>query len=187
MTLLVLGLIAFIGLHLIPYFATEFRNRQIEKHGKMGYRGMFAVAVALSLAAIIFGWRGTDPGFVYANPTWGFHATPLLVLIGFILFFASNAPTNIKRIIRHPQMTGILLWSVGHLLSNGELRSVLLFGGFALWSLIAIFAANKRDGIWIKPNKQPFIKDVITLVIALTAYGGFAYFHEAIIGVRPFM
>lgn len=186
MLIFVIGLIAFIGLHLIPYFAIDFRAKQIERFGKMGYRGMFAVAVALSLTAIIMGWRSIDPGFVYAHPTWGYHATPLLVLIGFILFFASNAPTNIKRVVRHPQMTGIFLWAVGHLMSNGELRSVILFGSFALWSVIAIFAANRRDGVWIKPNKQPLIKDIITIVIALAAYAGFTYFHEAIIGVRPF-
>ncbi|WP_262694796.1 NnrU family protein [Kordiimonas aquimaris] len=186
MTLLIIGIIAFIGLHLIPYFAIEFRNNLIGKLGKLGYRGIFALAVALSMAAIIFGWRGTDPGFVYANPSWGFHVTPLLVLIGFLLFFASNAPTNIKRAIRHPQMTGILLWAVGHLFSNGEARSVLLFGGFALWSIIAIIAANRRDGMWIKPEKQPVIKDVITIIIALVAYGAFTHFHETIIGVRPF-
>lgn len=186
MTLLITGVVAFIGLHLIPYFAIEFRNNLIGKIGKLGYRGIFALAVALSMAGIIFGWRGTNPGFAYANPPWGFHVTPLLVLIGFLLFFASNAPTNIKRAIRHPQMTGILLWAVGHLFSNGETRSVILFGGFALWSVIAIIAANRRDGIWIKPEKQPFIKDVITVVIGLLAYGGFAYFHGAIIGVQPY-
>lgn len=185
MDLLIAGLIAFIGLHLIPYFGIRFRVAAIGKLGMAGYRGMFALAVAASLAAIIFGWRETPPEYFYSPPAWGIHATPLFVLGAFLLFFASGAPTNIKRYIRHPQMTGILLWAVGHLLSNGEERSFLLFGSFALWAVIAILASNKRDGVWEKADPQPVVKDVVTVVIALVLYGVAIYFHEAVIGVRP--
>ena len=185
MTLLIVGVIAFIGLHLIPYFATGLRTGLVAKIGIGGYRGIFAVAVLASMAGIIFGWRGTPPEILFAAPAWGFHVTPLFVLFGFILFFASQAPTNIKRFIRHPQMTGIFLWSVGHLAANGEDRSVILFGGFALWSVLAIVGANRRDKVWQKPEKQPIFKDIITVVIGLAVYALAIYFHEAIIGVRP--
>lgn len=185
MTLLIAGVAAFIGLHLIPYFATGFRTGLVAKIGIGGYRGLFALAVIASMAGIIFGWRSTMPDMVFLPPAWGFHVTPLFVLFGFILFFASQAPTNIKRYIRHPQMTGILLWSLGHLAANGEDRSVILFGGFAVWSVLAIFGANRRDKIWQKPEKQPFIKDIITVVIGLAVYALAIYFHEAVIGVRP--
>ncbi len=185
MTLLIIGVLAFVGLHLIPYFATSFRAGLVNKLGIGGYRGLFALAVLSSLAAIIFGWRGTIPEMAFNPPAWGFHVTPLFVLFGFILFFASQAPTNIKRVIRHPQMTGIFLWSVGHLAANGEDRSIILFGGFALWSMLAIVGANRRDKVWQKPDKQPIIKDVITVVIGLGVYALAVYFHEAVIGVRP--
>ncbi len=185
MTLLIVGVVAFVGLHLIPYFATGFRTGLVTKIGIGGYRGFFAVAVLVSMATIIFGWRSTPPEMTFNPPAWGFHVTPLFVLFGFILFFASQAPTNIKRMIRHPQMTGILLWSVGHLAANGEDRSVVLFGGFALWSALAIFGANRRDKIWQKPEKQPILKDVVTVAIGLAVYALAVYFHEAVIGVRP--
>jgi len=185
MTLLLIGLVAFIGLHLIPYFAISFRAGLIGKIGIGGYRGLFALAVLASMAGIIFGWRSTIPEMVFNPPTWGFHVTPLFVLFGFILFFASQAPTNIKRVVRHPQMTGLLLWAVGHLAANGEDRSVVLFGGLALWSVLAIVGANRRDKVWQKPEKQPIIKDVITVVIGLALYALAVYFHEAVIGVRP--
>lgn len=185
MTLLIVGVAAFIGLHLIPYFAISFRTGMVAKIGIGGYRGIFAIAVLTSMAGIIFGWRGTVPDMVFVPPTWGFHVTPLFVLFGFILFFASQAPTNIKRYVRHPQMTGILLWSLGHLAANGEDRSVILFGSFALWSVLAIFGANRRDKIWQKPEKQPVFKDIITVVIGLAVYALAVYFHEAVIGVRP--
>jgi len=185
MTLLIIGIVAFVGLHLIPYFAIGFRTGLVGKIGVGGYRGLFALAVLASLAGIIFGWRSTIPDMVFNPPTWGFHVTPLFVLFGFILFFASQAPTNIKRVVRHPQMTGVFLWSVGHLAANGEDRSVILFGGFALWSVLAIVGANRRDKDWQKPDKQPIIKDVITVVIGLVVYALAVYFHEAVIGVRP--
>lgn len=186
MTLLALSLAAFIGLHLIPYFATGFRERMRERIGVGPYMGLFALLVVISLTGVVFGWLISEPMLVYEPPVWGFHATPLFALVGFVLFFASQAPTNIKRVVRHPQMTGLFLWAVGHLLSNGEDRSLLLFGSLALWSIIAIVGANRRDAIWHKPEKQPFAKDVITVLIGIAAYAGFTYFHEAIIGVRPF-
>ncbi len=186
MTLLAISVAAFIALHLIPYFAIGFRTAMVEKISTGGYRGVFALAVLASFAGIILGWRNVEPILVYDAPSWGFHVTPLFVLAGFILFFASQAPTNIRRLLRHPQMTGILLWAAGHLLSNGEDRSVLLFGGFALWSVIAIWGSNKRDAVWIKPEKQPVIKDIITILIGATVFTVFMYFHETVIGVRPF-
>lgn len=183
MTMLAFGVAAFVGLHLIPYFGTSFRNKSIEKFGRNAYRGLFSLLVLISFAAIIFGWRGTMPSAVYDAPTWGYHVTPLFVLVGFILFFSSRAPTNIKRIVRHPQMTGLLLWGVGHLFSNGEDRSLVLFGGLSLWAIVAIIAANRRDGAWIKPEKQSFVKDAITVLIGIFLYLVFAYFHGDIIGV----
>lgn len=186
MLILVLGIVALIGLHMIPYFAIGFRANMQAKLGAGAYQGLFALAVLASFAVIIFGWRGINPGFAYAPPSWGMHVTPFLTLFAFILFIASNAPTNIRRLIRHPQMTGVFLWATGHLFANGELRSVLLFGGFAVWAVLAIIGANRRDEVWIMPDKQPVFKDVITLVLALVAYGAFMHFHEAIIGVRVF-
>lgn len=185
MVLFLTGLISVIGLHLIPYFGIRFRSKIIARIGKGPYMGGFAVAVLAAFTALVFGWQATDPGFLYVPPTWGMHVTATATLFGFILFIASNAPTNLRRLIRHPQMTGVFLWSAGHLFSNGEIRSVLLFGGFALWAIVSILAANRRDQVWIMPEKQPLIKDIITVAIALTLFAGFIHFHEALIGVRP--
>lgn len=186
MDLLAFSIAAFIGLHLIPYFAKSFRAGAQSTIGMLPYKGLFALSVAAALVGIILGWMDSEPDFLYAPPAWGMHATPVFVLVGFVLFFASNAPTNIKRGIRHPQMTGVFLWSIGHLLSNGEDRSVLLFGSFAIWAALAILGANARDGVWIKPEKQSFFKDVITVLIGVTAFAAFMYFHETIIGVRAY-
>lgn len=185
MTLLALSIAAFIGLHLIPYFAIGFRTGMVNKMGIGPYRGVFALLVLASFAGIIFGWRSAEPSLLFEAPNWAFHVTPIFVLFGFVLFFASQAPTNIKRLIRHPQMTGVFLWSIGHLLSNGEDRSVLLFGAFAAWAVVAIIGANRRDKIWQKPDKQSIIKDMITVLIGVFVFLVFMYFHEGVIGVSP--
>ena len=185
MTILILGVALFTLLHLVPFYAPTARASVIEKVGRGPYRGIFAVVALISVLLIVTGWRASEPGFVYAPPIWGVHATSLLVLFGFILFFSSRAPTNIKRWVRHPQLTGLFLWALGHLIANGEDRSLVLFGGFAVWSVLAIVGANRRDGEWQKPEKQSIIKDVITIVIGLVLYSAFVMIHEWLIGVSP--
>ncbi|UTW54555.1 NnrU family protein [Kordiimonas sp. SCSIO 12610] len=186
MLLLILGLFLFISLHLIPTAGATFRSKVIERHGKKKYAAAFALTALISLTIIVVGWRSSDPGFLYTPADWGYHITPLLTLFAFILFISSNAPTNIKRFIRHPQMTGIFFWGLGHLFANGETRSVLLFGGFCLWAILSMISANKRDGTWVKADKQPIAKDIVTLTIAVGLYAGFIAIHEWLIGVNPF-
>lgn len=183
MTLLLTGLLAFFLLHMIPLWGRTVREGAIGVVGKGPYMGLFALATLGSFVLMVFGWKAAEVSLVYEAPSWGMHVTPLFVLAGFILFIASNAPTNIRRVVRHPQLMGVALWGVGHLLSNGENRSVLLFAGMTLFAVIAMIGSNMRDGDWIKRDKVPFAKDIITVVIALVLYGGFIYFHEAIIGV----
>lgn len=187
MTLLIVGVSLFILAHLIPVYATGLRQTVASRTGEMPYKGIFSLIIFGSLVLVYLGWTSSFPEPWYEPPLWGFHVAPLLVLIGFILFFSSRAPTNIKRIIRHPQLTGVAFWAVGHLLANGEGRSVILFGGFLIWSVIAILGSNRRDGDWVKPEKQTLAKDIVTVVIGVGLYVGFAFWaHEWLIGMRPF-
>lgn len=186
MTLLILGVALFALLHLIPIFAIEARQSVKSRIGEKPYKGLFALAVLASVYFIYKGWTATEVDFLYIPPSWSGHLAALFILAGFITFFASRAPTNIKRILRNPQLTGVVLWSAGHLIANGETRSIVLFAGLGLWALIAIIGTNKRDGDWVKPEKQPVIKDVVTVLIGVALYGVFAFWaHEFLFGVRP--
>ncbi|MCJ9429575.1 NnrU family protein [Kordiimonas marina] len=186
MTTLYLGLALFFFAHFIPLFARPVRNRAAGVIGEMPYKGLFALVILSSLYLIITGWKAAaGAGMCYTPPAWGIHVTPLFVLVAFILFVATRAPTNIKRFIRNPQLTAVALWGIGHLFSNGETRSTALFGGFAAWALIAIWGSNRRDGEWKKPEKKPVIKDIIVLVIAIALYVGFISIHEWLFGVSP--
>ena len=183
MTLLLLGLTLFAVLHMIPFWGQNVRAGAVKLIGAGPYKGLFALATLGSFVLMVMGWKAAEIVPFYEPPSWGMHATPLFVLVGFILFIGSNAPTNIKRMLRHPQLLGVSLWGIGHLLSNGETRSVLLFAGMAVFGFLAMFASNQRDGDWVKPEKVGIAKDIITVAIAVGLYGAFTYFHGWIIGV----
>ncbi|WP_417460369.1 NnrU family protein [Kordiimonas sp.] len=185
MIILLAGLLVFVAVHLLPVFGLMTRASLMARLGKNAYRGLFSLVIIGSLALVYFGWTMTEPTILYAPPQWAFHVTPLLVLFGFILFFSSRAPSNIRRLVRHPQLTGVLLWAIGHLLANGEQRSVLLFGTFLVWTILAMVGANRRDGDWVKPPKQSFVKDIVTVFIGAALYTGFLFIHEWLIGVNP--
>ncbi|MBL4836235.1 MAG: NnrU family protein [Kordiimonadaceae bacterium] len=180
---LILGLMLFSVLHLIPFFAPNIRAATIEKFGPNPYKGLFALATIGSFYLLVMGWQAAELIEVYAPPAWARHATPLFALVGIILFIASNAPTNIRRTLRHPQLVGVSIWAIGHLLSNGESRSLVLFGGMFAYCMVAIWGSNKRDGNWVKPAIVPRSRDIITLVIGVAATAAAFYFHESFTGM----
>ena len=112
-------------------------------------------------------------------------ATNLLMFVGLVLFAASGLPTNIKRLIRHPQLTGFGIWAASHLLSNGDSRSVVLFGGLGLWSVVAMVALNRRDGAWEKPEPQPMSAELKPVIAAVVAFVLVFLAHPWIAGVSP--
>ena len=144
MTKLVLGVLLWSATHFVPAVAADFRKRVIDRIGENPYKGLFTLAMVFALYLIISGWRATLPEFLYVPPAWGRHAASLLVLIAFILFSASHGQNNIRRIVRHPQLTSVVVWGIAHLLANGESRSIVLFGGLALWALVEIVLLNRR-------------------------------------------
>ncbi|MBT8059064.1 MAG: NnrU family protein, partial [Gammaproteobacteria bacterium] len=102
---LVLGVLLWSITHLIPAVAADFRKNLVSRIGENPYKGVFTLLMVLSIYLIVSGWRSVVPELVYVPPTWGRHATALLVLAGFILFLAPYPPNNLKRLLRHPQLT----------------------------------------------------------------------------------
>lgn len=184
---LVVGVLLWSFTHFVPAAARPMREKLAGKLGENGYKGLFLLIMGLSIYLIISGWKATLPEFIYLPPAWGRHATALAVLIAFILFGASHGTNNIRRFIRHPQLTAVTLWGIGHLLANGESRSVVLFGGLALWAIIEMVLLNRRDGAWQKPEPAPVKKDIITVFIGVVVYGVFAGAHQWLFGFSPFV
>jgi len=183
---LTVGVVLWSVAHLFPSLAPGARRALIDRLGEKPYKGIFALVILAALYLIVAGWKATFPEFLYLPPAWGRHVTALLVLIGFVLFGASHGANNIRRFVRHPQLTAVLLWGIGHLLANGEARSVVLFGGLAAWAVVSIVLINRRDGAWSRPGPAPLRKDVIALAAGLVVYVLVAGAHRWLFGFSPF-
>ena len=165
MALLIAGLIIFAGVHFVPSLAPGLKHAWLGRLGEGGYKGTFSLSLFTGLALIIIGWRGTTPEFVYLPPA-ALHLPALaLICLGFLLFVVSNRKSRLRQLVRHPQLTGVALWGIAHLMLNGDNRALVLFGGLSLWAVGEIVAINRREGEWSKTEVPGWGSEVITLVI----------------------
>lgn len=148
--------------------------------GETGYKLSFAILIVASLVLIVLGWRSSIPSHVYQLPGSFRHIAFLLLVIAFLFFGAANYPSRIKHYIRHPQLTGVMTWSVAHLLLNGDRRSILLFSWMGIWAALEIAFINRREGKWEKPAVPGWGLEVkgaaISLAILIAAVLAHPYF-----------
>ena len=169
--LLVLGVLLWSLTHLFVAIAPERRKDLIARLGLGPYKLMFALTLVGSLVLIVLGWKAMPPTSLWLPPPGMRHATLLLVPIAVILFLSARLPTDIKQIIRHPQLIGVKLWAIAHLLSNGETRSVILFGGLLAWAVLEVIFINRRDGARIKPARVGGLRTVTSALIGVLVSG----------------
>jgi len=186
MILLILGVLVWSGLHLVPSLGVAMRAGWIERIGDGPYKGLFALSLVVAVVLMAIGWRSTAPVAVYAPPAWGRDVANFAMFVSLVLFIGSSIPTNLKRILRHPQLTGVGLWALSHLFANGDTRSLVLFGGIGLWSVIAVVSINRRDGAWEKPEALPLVAEVKPLLAGVVAYLVLVFAHPYIAGISPF-
>jgi uncharacterized membrane protein len=190
MTALILGLIIFIGMHSVRIVSDDFRTRQLAKVGVSTWRAMHAAVSLVGFVLIVVGYgiaRG-DPVFVWNPPLWTRHITILLTIPAFILFAASFVPgTRMRAKVGHPMLAGVKTWAFAHLIANGTLADILLFGTFLVWSIVAYASARRRDrkAGTIYPV-GPVMRDVTAVVAGLVAWAAFVFWvHAWLIGVAP--
>ena len=182
MTILAVGLALFIAVHLVPSIP-PLRAGLVARLGAMPYRGVFSLASLVGLVLVVWGFSRAPFEPVYAPPSWGRHAAIIAVPIALVLFAAANMPTHIRAVLRHPMLLGLLLWALTHLLANGDLRSIVLFGslaGFAVLDLVSVVMRGKQP----TPDKAPRLAmDAAAAVGGLLAAGLLTYFHAALFGM----
>ncbi len=183
MEILIGGLLLWALVHLSPSLLQTLRTGLIAKIGDNGYKALFSLLIIVSLVMISYGWRHTVPSHLYLLPAFTKHIAMLLILIAFILLGAAYYNTRIKILIRHPQLTGVVVWSFAHLLINGDSRSVLLFGCMGIWAILEMIFINRRDGIWIKPSAPRWSKEFTGLAISLVIFLVAAMAHPYLSGV----
>lgn len=182
MDMLLAGLFLWAGVHYIPGLMPNVKEKMVDTLGG-AYRGVFALAILSSILLMIFGWQSASPEFVYQPLADAPQLTSLLMIICFYLLSAAHGPSNVKRYIRHPMLSGIIVWGSAHLLANGDSRSVILFGGMIIWAATEIIVINKRDGAYVTPGPVPMKKDIIKLLIAIVIYAGMVFAHPYITGM----
>lgn len=191
MTILILGLMVFLGVHSTRILAPGWRSTQIARLGESRWKGIYSLASVVGLGLVVWGYGLSReiPIMLWNSPRWTVHITALLTLPAFILLVAAYVPGNrIKAAIGHPMVSGVALWALGHLISNGRLGDVLLFGAFLAWAVVDFLSCRRRDRIagTTYPAKGA-AQDVITVVVGLVAWALFAGFlHTWLIGVRPY-
>ena len=172
MGLLIIGVLLWSFVHLYPSVFPERRSLLIEKLGGK-YKGIFAICIVFSIVLIVLGWRSTVPSPVYDIPSWGRHLNMTTMFIAILLLGAGSSKgiSRIKQYIRHPMLTGVAIWGIGHLLANGDIRSVILFGGLTLWAIASMITISRNEGSWVKPTEIAGIKrEGILLVITVVVY-----------------
>jgi len=180
---IVLGLLLWSGTHFIPSLFRGFRSSLIERVGEQPYKGLFSLSLVLAIVLMVVGWRAAVPHGLYQPPSWSTGVTNVLVFVALLLFVASGVPTNLKRFLRHPQLTGVATWAAAHLLSNGTDRALLLFGGLGAWAIAEMVAINRRDGAWEKPEALPMSAELKPLIGAIVVFALLLFVHPWIAGV----
>ncbi len=144
MTLLVVGLIAFLGVHLVPTFP-PLRRELAARVGEGGYKGAFSVISVVGLVLIGVGFaQAPSSGRVFAPVPGAIALAPLAVTLAFILFAAANMKGYIRRRLRHPMLLGLMTWATVHLLANGDVRGTIMFGSFLAYAIVALVSAIGR-------------------------------------------
>jgi uncharacterized membrane protein len=190
-TTLLLGLLCFLGVHSIRIFADDWRSTQIGRHGALKWKATYALVSAIGLALVVWGYGMARAAAVdlWTPPTATRHVAALLMLLSFVLLTAAYVPgSRLKAKVRHPMLLGVKVWALAHLLSNGRLADVVLFGSFLLWAVLAFRAARQRDRAAGDPALPLHSgRDVITAFVGIFAWIIFAlWLHGPLIGVRPF-
>lgn len=171
----------FFLIHLIPLKA-GLRERFTARFGERGYRRLFRISVLLVVGLGIWGWSDFPNHYFYEPPLFLKQVHIVLMLPVVLLWVVAEVPNNIKRVVRHPMLYGMVLWATGHLLANGDLRSMILFITFLLFSVWAIRASNRRSPP-IQHPKKPMRFDLITCLLAILLYALLVYFHGALFGM----
>nr|WP_255726616.1 NnrU family protein [Microvirga sp. ACRRW] len=187
--MLVFGLILFLGTHAFS-MARRSRSALIDRIGEGPFKGIYSLLSLAGIVLIAIGYgeyRASGYIPVWDPPVWTRHLALLLVLIAFICFAAAYLPGHIKRRLKHPMLAGVKIWALAHLLANGDLGSILLFGSILAWAVMARISAKRRDvaaqhGGTAAP--AGWRNDLLAVAIGTAVYVAFViWLHPLLIGV----
>lgn len=187
---LIVGLALFLGAHLIPVLTPKWRQARITKLGELRWKGLFSLISLLGFTLLVWGYgvARVEPVVLWLPPVWTRHVAALLMVPAFVLLVAAYVPGNwFKTKLGHPMVLGTKTWALAHLLANGNLADVLLFGSFLLWAIIDFANARRRDRIAGKTYAAgPITRTIVVVIVGVVAsYAFMRYLHLPLIGMSP--
>ncbi len=187
---LVAGLLLFLGVHSTRLLADDWRSRTIARLGPMPWKGLYALVSLAGLALLVWGYgvARQQPLQLWSPPVGLRHMASLLTLLAFVLLAAAYVPGNhIKARWHHPMLLGTKTWALAHLLANGTLAGVLLFGSFLVWAVLMFISSRRRDrrqAVVYAPGTAG--RTWLTVAVGTLAWAAFAFWlHGLLIGIRP--
>ncbi len=187
METLIAGIIVFFGIHSVSIFNANWRDSMQERLGEWAWRGIYSLISIIGFVLLVYGYDQARlvSGVLYTTPGWLRHVSMLLMIFVFPMFLAAYLPGRIKTTLKHPMLVGTKTWAIAHLLVNGSVADVLLFGSFLLWAVADRVSLKKR-----RPRELAFsapagkLNDVIAIVGGLAFYFAFVFWlHYSLIGV----
>ena len=182
----ILGLTVFFGVHSISWLALDWRNRIAKRLGTRAWQGIYSVISLLGFYLLVTGYGAAraSADVVYVTPSWLRHVSALLMLPVFSLALASVLPGRIRACAGHPLLLATMLWAVAHLLTNGSVADLLLFGIFLVWSVVVRLSLERRPARPIRTLPVSPVNDLIVVVGGLALYAAFMlWLHAMWIGV----
>lgn len=191
MTWLVAGLILFIGVHSFSMLRGAREALVAGLGSEITFKALYSLLALSGFILIILGfaeYRAAGMIPLWNPPSWGRHVAMLLVLLSFIALTATYVPSHIRSTLKHPMITAVMLWAVSHLLANGDLGSVLLFGSFLVWGVIARVSMGRRTRvIFAAPPQTPPLgmrNDIVIVLVGVALYAAaLIWLHPVLIGV----
>lgn len=184
MTLLIVGIIAFLGLHLLPTVA-GLREKLVGRLGENGYKALFSLLSVASFVLLVWGFAKAPVIQVWSPPAWTQWVAVVLMLPAFIFLVAAYVPGRIKTTLKHPFLVAIKTWALAHLIANGDLASIILFGSFLAYAAYDRVTLKRREerGLITVPATGPPRNDAIAVVLGVALYVAFLlWLHPLLIG-----
>ena len=173
MLLLVVGVLLWAYSHLMKRVTPGLRAKLGDGPGK----GVVTVLSFLALYLMITGYRSADVITIWSPPLFLRHINNLLMLIAVILFNMGHSRGVLPTVMRHPMLTAVKTWALAHLLVNGDLASIVLFGGMLAWAVVDVITINRMETAWVRPIRGPVRNDVIYVVLSLVVFGAIVWVH----------
>lgn len=184
MALLIIGIVVFLGIHLLPTVRGA-REALVERLGENGYKAFFSVASILGFVLLVYGYASAPMVTIWTPPVWTRHLSLLLMLPAFIFLVAAYVPGRIKAAVKHPMLAAIKTWALAHLLANGDLAGMILFGSFLAYAVYDRIALKHRQPTELIETPGPGSprNDVIAVVLGILFYAVFLiWLHPLLIG-----